>query len=189
MRLNEFIDENVINFPSSAERAERQHRAGMSDQEKYDQAVTQQQQPHRDDVGVTACPHCGDVYCDYDCDGSQADMYNHPHFDGEVAHDMVKSDGTKSFNLGGHNPEREEVDVETLERLLRNAGIILPNDVKETNNAEALVGSGRADPAGKKTNPDSPAHRAVRTPDTTYSKTRKAYNNGAKPGANDGFVG
>ena len=56
-------------------------------------------------------------------------------------------------------------------------------------NANALVGSGRADPHGKKTNPDSKEHRKVRTPTTTYSKDRRKYNNGAKPGANDGFVG
>jgi len=57
-------------------------------------------------------------------------------------------------------------------------------------NAAALVGSGRG-PTG--TNPkgkgDSPEHRAVRTPSTTYSKDRKKYNRGAPPGANDGFIG
>ena len=50
-------------------------------------------------------------------------------------------------------------------------------------NAYALTGSGRF---GKN---DSKAHKKVRTPDTTYSKTRKKYNHGAKPGAKDGFVG
>lgn len=56
-------------------------------------------------------------------------------------------------------------------------------------NAKALVGSGRG-PTG--TNPkgkgDSPAHRAVRTPGTTYSKrpNQKKY---GKPGAEDGFIG
>ena len=65
------------------------------------------------------------------------------------------------------------------------------DDMEEGNlkNANALVGSGRADPHGKKTNPDSPEHKAVRTPDTSYSRTRKKYNHGAPPGANDGFVG
>lgn len=56
-------------------------------------------------------------------------------------------------------------------------------------NANALVGSGRADPHGKKTNSDSSSHKKVRTPTTTYSKDRKKYNHGAPPGANDGFVG
>lgn len=56
-------------------------------------------------------------------------------------------------------------------------------------NAKALMGSGRG-PTG--TNPkgrgDSPEHRAVRTPGTTYSKrpNQKKY---GKPGANDGFIG
>ena len=64
-------------------------------------------------------------------------------------------------------------------------------NVEEGNlkNANALVGSGLADPHGKKTNSDSKAHKSVRTPTTTYSKDRKKYNNGAPPGANDGFVG
>ena len=57
-------------------------------------------------------------------------------------------------------------------------------------NAKALVGSGRADPEGKKGGIDSPEHKKVRTPGTTYSKTRKKYNWPAtKPGARDGFVG
>ena len=182
MRLKEFIDENVIDFPSSAERAEKERRAQMTDKEKYDQALADQNPVHRPDVGVNPCPHCGDIYCDYDCDGSQEDMYNHPHFDGEVAHDMVKADGNKSFDL------QLQVDVETLKRMLRNAGI-LPQDDIEENNAQELVGSGRADPEGKKSIPDTPERKAVRTPTTTYSKDRKKYNNGAKPGANDGFVG
>lgn len=65
------------------------------------------------------------------------------------------------------------------------------DSVKEGNkeNAAALVSSGRADSHGKKTNPDSKSHKKVRTPSTTYSKDRKKYNNGAPPGANDGFVG
>jgi hypothetical protein len=36
---------------------------------------------------------------------------------------------------------------------------------------------------------DSPEHIKVRPPETNYSKTRKKYNHGAKPGARDGFVG
>jgi len=60
---------------------------------------------------------------------------------------------------------------------------------EKKSNAWALTGSGRADPHGKKGGADSAAHRKVRTPDTTYSKTRKKYNDGAKPGARDGFVG
>jgi len=56
-------------------------------------------------------------------------------------------------------------------------------------NAKALTGSGRG-PTG--TNPegrgDSPAHKKVRTPGTTYSKrpNQKKY---GKPGAQDGFIG
>lgn len=60
---------------------------------------------------------------------------------------------------------------------------------EKKSNAWELTGSGRADPQGKKGGKDSAVHRAVRTPDTTYSKTRKKYNHGAKPGARDGFVG
>lgn len=55
-------------------------------------------------------------------------------------------------------------------------------------NAYALVGSGRGG-STKKPGVDSAAHKKVRTPDTTYSRTRKKYNAGAKPGAVDGFVG
>jgi len=50
-------------------------------------------------------------------------------------------------------------------------------------NASALVNSGRADASGKKSNSDSKEHKAVRTPDTTYSKKK------GNIGANDGFVG
>lgn len=60
---------------------------------------------------------------------------------------------------------------------------------KNKHNAWVLTGSGRADPQGKKGGSDSPEHRKVRTPGTTYSKTRKKHNHGAKPGARDGFVG
>lgn len=56
-------------------------------------------------------------------------------------------------------------------------------------NAAALVGSGRG-PTGThpKGKGDSPEHRKVRTPGTTYSKSpnQKKY---GKPGAEDGFVG
>lgn len=56
-------------------------------------------------------------------------------------------------------------------------------------NAAALVGSGRG-PTGThpKGKGDSPEHRKVRTPGTTYSKrpNQKKY---GKPGAEDGFVG
>ena len=55
-------------------------------------------------------------------------------------------------------------------------------------NAYALTGSGRGGNT-KKPGKDSAAHKKVRTPDTTYSKTRKKYNAGAPPGAVDGFVG
>jgi len=61
-------------------------------------------------------------------------------------------------------------------------------DEGNAENAYALVGSGRADPHGKKTNPDSPQHQKVRTPGTG-PKARTKYNHGAKPGANPGFVG
>lgn len=58
-------------------------------------------------------------------------------------------------------------------------------------NAKALVNSGRADPDGKKTNPDSKAHKKVRTPGTNYKDKRHRSQNwpATKPGANPGFVG
>ena len=60
-------------------------------------------------------------------------------------------------------------------------------EIEEQNpkaNAYALTGSGRW---GKG---DSPAHRKVRTPGTTYSKTSKKHDRPAtKHGAVDGFVG
>lgn len=103
------------------------------------------------------------------------DDYDHSAYDEIVARDMEK--------MGGKFDDKE------MKRMMKLAG--LSNEVEEgsAENANALVGSGRADPSGKKTNPDSSAHRSVRTPDTTYSRTRKKYNSGAKPGANDGFVG
>lgn len=66
----------------------------------------------------------------------------------------------------------------------------LLQDVKEDNKA-ALVGSGPIDASGKKTVSDSPAHKKVRTPGTTYSKDSNERKKGmsVKPGANDGFVG
>ena len=65
------------------------------------------------------------------------------------------------------------------------------DDVEEdaAANAKALVGSGLADPHGKKPGKDSAAHKKLYPPQTNYSKSRKKYNSGAKPGANDGFVG
>ena len=36
---------------------------------------------------------------------------------------------------------------------------------------------------------DSAEHKKLRPPATNYSKSRKKYNAGAKPGARDGFVG
>lgn len=85
------------------------------------------------------------------------------------------------------NAYAEDNTNEELNRLKELSGI----DVDESTpaaNFKALVGSGRADPSGKKTNPDSAAHKSVRTPGTTYSKkpNQKKY---GKIGANDGFVG
>lgn len=75
---------------------------------------------------------------------------------------------------------------------MRASEFIIEDKIEEQNpaaNAKALVGSGRG-PTG--TNPkgkgDSPAHKAVRTPGTTYSK-RKNQKKYGKPGANDGFIG
>lgn len=267
MRAKEFVKEDVVDFPSGAQRFATNVRKNMSDEEKYAQALADQNPEHRPGVGVEPCPFCSDVYCDYDCDESQADGFNDPKHDLDVAHDMEK--------MGG--PYDDDVNTEGLDRVLKNAGIykgsideyttspakaivepwiiisddgnhIYPNldmprgfaqeeaektaadltgsravplkqaleylhpgaaydsaksflqdymdstfaeNVEEGNlkNANALVGSGLADPSGKKTNPDSKAHKSVRTPTTTYSKDRKRYNNGAPPGANDGFVG
>ena len=135
--------------------------------------VQNQQEPdiiHREDVGVNPCKYCGDVYCDYDCNDSQ----NNLHKDSEDEIDVHKF---------ANDPE--------LDDLLRNAGMRDYDwmDEGSKENANALVGSGRADPDGKKTNSDSKSHKKVRTPTTTYSKDRKKYNSGAAPGANDGFVG
>ena len=143
----------------------------MSDKEKYNQALAHQNPAHRPDAGIEPCPYCGSVDCDYDCDESQADGYN-PENDLQVAKDMFGAE-----------------DDEELAALLKNAGFKPEFDEGNLKNANALVGSGLADPHGKKTNPDSKSHKAVRTPNTTYSKTRKKYNHGAAPGANDGFVG
>jgi len=64
------------------------------------------------------------------------------------------------------------------------------DDLDEGNaeNAKALVGSGKADSNGKKTNSDSADHKAVRTPGTGPESRTKS-NNGAPPGANPGFTG
>ena len=55
-------------------------------------------------------------------------------------------------------------------------------------NAYALIGSGRGG-STKKPGTPSKEHDKVQTPTTNYSKDRKKYNAGAKPGAVDGFVG
>lgn len=64
------------------------------------------------------------------------------------------------------------------------------DDVEEGNveNAKALVGSGLGGNTHKP-NIDSKYLKSVRTPTTNYPKDRAKYNNGAKPGANPGFVG
>ena len=71
----------------------------------------------------------------------------------------------KKMATDGEDDKKKEVDEQT-----------------PAANAKALVGSGRW---GKG---DSPEHRKVRTPGTTYSKkpNQKKY---GKPGAQDGFVG
>ena len=55
-------------------------------------------------------------------------------------------------------------------------------------NAKALTGSGLGGNT-KKPNCDSSDHKKHYPPSTNYSKSRRKYNAGAKPGANDGFVG
>jgi len=177
MRAKEFIDENIVPFPSGIEREYRKFKNGLSDEEKYAMAIADQQ---------TALH-------------GEPDHMN-PDYDSEVAYDMQNM-GDPDYDIPGADTDLSTRDVDSmdlspegLQKLMKNAGIRpLPNihDVDESSkeNAEALVGSGRADPNGKKTNPDSKAHKAVRTPTTTYSKDRKKYNNGAPPGANDGFVG
>ena len=75
---------------------------------------------------------------------------------------------------------------------MRASEFIIEQEIEETpqSNANALVGSGRGPTGNKpKGKGDSKEHKKVRTPTTTYSKDRKKYNNGAPPGANDGFVG
>lgn len=62
------------------------------------------------------------------------------------------------------------------------------NEQNPKKNARALVGSGRGGNTSSP-NKDSAKHKKLYPPKTNYSKSRKKYNAGAKPGANDGFVG
>jgi len=64
MRAKDFIFEgDVIRFPKK-----------KTNLEKYSDAFSKQHNDeHRYGVGHIPCDYCGEVNCDYDCDGSQAD--------------------------------------------------------------------------------------------------------------------
>lgn len=171
MRAKEFMEGDVVPFPTQADMSYQKYRDNLSDEERYAMAAADQ---HAAKYG-------------------EPDHMN-PEYDPEIAADMEKLGGPYDDEMAAQDVGSMDMSPEELIDLLKRSGmkpIDIQGDMEEGSkeNAEALVGSGRADPHGKKTNPDSKAHKAVRTPTTTYSKDRKKYNNGAPPGANDGFVG
>lgn len=109
--------------------------------------------------------------------------------DDEKYDDAVRDQRAKNWKYDPLDDDHPRVSDEELENLLRKAGMFDPPiDEGNAKNADALVGSGLGGNTHKP-NKDSKYLKSVRTPTTNYPVDRKRYNNGAKPGANPGFVG
>lgn len=186
MRAKEFIDEEVVPFPSPLEMSYKKFRDSLSDEEKYAMAMADQQAELHGEPDHMNPDHDKEVAYDMQNMGD-------PDYDKPGADTGLSPKDVDAMDL---SPKGMAVSREELDRIMKNAGIkSLPNihDVDEGSkeNANALVGSGRADPHGKKTNPDSPEHKKVRTPGTTYTSSRHKKQDwpATKHGANPGFVG
>lgn len=108
--------------------------------------------------------------------------------DDEKYADAVRDQRAKNWKYDPLDDDHISFGSE-LEDLLKKAGLFdSPIDEENAKNVKALVGSGLGGNTHKP-NKDTKYLKSVRTPTTNYPVDRKKYNNGAKPGANPGFVG